>query len=102
MVLNQSVENKMPILGWSTLAAALVFGVANSGSTLITSARADAYPASELASVRTSDENKIRELRNQELEEIKRALGPAARAQLLGDRVLRAQLRFHARHGRCG
>ncbi len=40
-----------------------------------TFARAEPYPASEMASVRTSDENKIRELRNQELAEIKKALG---------------------------
>jgi tetratricopeptide (TPR) repeat protein len=40
-----------------------------------TLARAEPYPASEMASVRSSDENKIRELRNQEIVEIKRALG---------------------------
>ncbi|MBS1964140.1 MAG: hypothetical protein JST04_18150 [Bdellovibrionales bacterium] len=38
-------------------------------------ARAEPYPASEMASVRTPDENKIRDLRNQEIAELKRALG---------------------------
>lgn len=38
-------------------------------------ARAEPYPASEMAAVRTADENKIRELRGEELSEIKKALG---------------------------
>ncbi len=55
-----------------TIAAMAIAAVTAVGSPR---ALAEAYPASEMASVRTPDENKIRELRNEELVEIKKALG---------------------------
>ncbi len=52
-------------------------------------ARAEPYPASEMASVRTADEIKIRELRNQEVEELRKALGRRLPANRRADLFVR-------------
>ncbi len=73
MVSNPNVENKPANPVGYRLLAILIASLTLALGTA--SVRAEPYPASEMASVRTPDENKIRELRNQELAEIKKALG---------------------------
>lgn len=69
MAWSPSVESKTV----SRMIAAFILGLALTMASPL--ARAEPYPGTEMASVRTPDENKIRELRNQELAEIKKALG---------------------------
>ncbi|MBC7387257.1 MAG: tetratricopeptide repeat protein [Cryobacterium sp.] len=65
MVSNQNAENSLKRL---LLALALTLAT-------VPAAVAETYPASEMASVRSSDENKIRQLRGQEIAELRQTLG---------------------------
>ncbi len=55
----------------------------------VTRAFADPYPSAEMASVRNADENKIRELRSQEIDELRKTLGRRLPANRRADLFVR-------------